>query len=85
MTKRQRIQVEKKERKRANEQRAMKAERALRWYKKAQLGENGRIDESTMEDLLADLQHLCNLNKWNWLDGIDSADRHFSAEIRSND
>ena len=63
-----------------NAERAHRVALTLSLYKRGGLKEGGTADDETVVDLVTDLCHLCDRQKWNAADLITTAMRHWKAE-----
>ena len=52
----------------------------LSLYKRGGLKETGMANDETVSDMVTDLCHLCDRQKWNAADLITTAMRHWKAE-----
>ena len=66
-----------------NTDRRNRAEKALEFYKRKCLGEAGAMDETTFDDLIADLMHYAKSKSddWDFEECLRIARNNFEAEV----
>lgn len=64
-----------------NKERAKRIAETLEFYKRTQLGEQGPVDDECLNDLLTDIRHYCDLQRYDFAEHDRTAYGHYITEL----